>query len=56
MNLYQRLKQNPAKATRKRFSEEVIAKRLELQWWNWDIKKITKNIQNLTDNNIEKLK
>lgn len=46
---------NPAKEIRKRFSEDVIAKLLELKWWNWDIQKITKNIQNLTSNNIEKL-
>ena len=46
---------NPAKEIKKRFSEEVITKLLELQWWHWDIEKITKNIQNLTDNNIDKL-
>ncbi len=46
---------NPAKEIKKRFSEEVITKLLELKWWNWDIEKITKNIQNLTDNKIEKL-
>jgi virginiamycin A acetyltransferase len=46
---------NPAKLIKKRFSEDVITKLLELKWWNWDIKKITKNIQNLTDNKIEKL-
>ncbi|MBP93256.1 MAG: chloramphenicol acetyltransferase [Flavobacteriaceae bacterium] len=46
---------NPAKEIRKRFSEEVITKLLKLQWWDWDIEKITKNIQNLTDNKIEKL-
>ncbi len=46
---------NPAKEIKKRFSEGVIHKLLELEWWNWDIEKITKNIQNLTDNKIEKL-
>lgn len=46
---------NPAKEIKKRFSENVITKLLELKWWNWDIEKITKNIQNLTDNKIEKL-
>ena len=46
---------NPAKEIRKRFSEDLISKLLELKWWNWDIEKITKNIQDLTDNNIEKL-
>ena len=46
---------NPAREIKKRFSEEKIAKLLELQWWNWDIEKITENIQNLTGNDIEKL-
>lgn len=46
---------NPAKKIRKRFSEDVIAKLLELKWWNWDIDKITKNIKNLTENKIETL-
>lgn len=46
---------NPAKEIKKRFPKEVITKLLELQWWNWDIEKITRNIQNLTDNEIEKI-
>ena len=46
---------NPAKEIKKRFSEDTISKLLELKWWSWDIEKITKNIQNLTDNNFEKL-
>lgn len=46
---------NPAKEIKKRFSDETIAKLLELQWWNWDIEKITANIQHLTGNNVEKL-
>ena len=46
---------NPAKEIKKRFSEETIAKLLELQWWNWDIEKITANVQHLTSNNIDDL-
>jgi virginiamycin A acetyltransferase len=46
---------NPAKEIKKRFSQDIISKLLELKWWNWDIEKITKNIQSLTDNNFEKL-
>jgi len=46
---------NPAKEIKKRFSEETILKLLELQWWNWDIEKITNNVQNLTGNDIKKL-
>lgn len=46
---------NPAKEIKKRFTEVEISKLLKLQWWNWDINKITKNIQNLTDNRLENL-
>ncbi len=46
---------NPAGEIKKRFSEDTIAKLLKLKWWDWDIEKITKNIQYLTDNNIEKI-
>lgn len=46
---------NPASEIKKRFSKPTIEKLLELKWWEWDIEKITKNIQNLTDNKIENL-
>ena len=46
---------NPAKKIKKRFSPEFIERLLKLQWWNWDIEKITKNVQNLTDLDIDKL-
>lgn len=46
---------NPAKEIKKRFSKEQIEKLLKISWWNWEIEKITKNIQNLTDQNIEAL-
>ena len=39
---------NPAKEIRKRFSEEKTAELLELQWWNWDIEKISRNLHFLT--------
>ena len=46
---------NPAKEIKKRFSPEIIERLLKLQWWNWDIEKIIKNVQNLTDLDIDKL-
>jgi len=46
---------NPAKEIRKRFTEDKIAKLLKIKWWNWDIERITENIQNLTENDIDKL-
>ncbi|MFN8265153.1 MAG: CatB-related O-acetyltransferase [Chitinophagaceae bacterium] len=46
---------NPALEIKKRFSQEVIARLLEIKWWNWNVEKISRNVQNLTDNKIEKL-
>lgn len=46
---------NPAKEIKMRFNEEEVDKLLRLKWWDWDIKKITENIQNLTGNSFEKL-
>ena len=43
---------NPAQEIKKRFSKEVITKLLELKWWDWDIEKITRNLQHLTANEI----
>ena len=44
---------NPASELRKRFSQNEIEKLLELQWWNWSIEKISRNVQNLTSNNVD---
>ena len=46
---------NPAKLIRKRFDDDTIAKLLELKWWDWDIKKITANVNNLTGNDVAAL-
>lgn len=40
---------NPAKVIKKRFSDEKISELLNMQWWNWDIDKITENLSRLTD-------
>jgi virginiamycin A acetyltransferase len=47
---------NPAKEIKKRFSKEQIELLLEIKWWNWEIEKITENVQNLTSENIDSLK
>ncbi|MBE9170227.1 CatB-related O-acetyltransferase [Pleurocapsales cyanobacterium LEGE 06147] len=47
---------NPANVLRKRFSEETIELLLEISWWNWDIKKITKNLEKIVSADIEALK
>lgn len=46
---------NPAKVIKKRFSEETIERLLELKWWNWDIEKITRNVQHLSGNDLSQL-
>lgn len=46
---------NPAKEIRKRFPESTIRQLLELQWWNWDMERITRNVKALTGNNLEDL-
>jgi virginiamycin A acetyltransferase len=46
---------NPANLIKKRFNDEKISKLLALKWWDWDIDKITRNIQNLTSNDLDKL-
>lgn len=46
---------NPAKEIKRRFPEETIARLLELRWWDWDVERITANVQALTGNRIEEL-
>lgn len=46
---------NPAAEIKKRFSEEQIEKLLQLKWWDWGIEKITRNVKNLTDLNLDLL-
>jgi virginiamycin A acetyltransferase len=35
---------NPARVTRMRFSEEVVAALLRIRWWDWDLDKLTRNL------------
>jgi virginiamycin A acetyltransferase len=46
---------NPAKEIRKRFSEEVIDRLLELRWWDWEMEKITRNVRHLTGLELDRL-
>ncbi|MGC6406593.1 Vat family streptogramin A O-acetyltransferase [Bisgaard Taxon 45] len=39
---------NPACVIRQRFSPEKIEQLLNLKWWDWDIEKITRNLDFLT--------
>ena len=45
----------PAKIIRKRFSEEVISKLLEIKWWDWNEEKIKNNIEKIKRGDIENL-
>lgn len=47
---------NPAKEIRKRFDEETIQLLLAIKWWDWDVQKITDNIDFITNGNIDELK
>jgi virginiamycin A acetyltransferase len=46
---------NPSVLIKKRFSEQEVKQLLEIKWWNWEIDKITKHVQYLTEKNIDKL-
>lgn len=45
----------PAKEIRKRFAPDVVAKLLELEWWNWPIEKIKNLIDHIQSGDIEAL-
>ncbi len=47
---------NPAKIIKMRFEEDIINLLLQIKWWDWDKTKITKNLEILTSNNLDKLK
>ncbi len=47
---------NPAGEIRKRFDDETIRFLLKLKWWDWDVQKITGNLEFLTNGNIDELK
>lgn len=43
---------NPAQPVKKRFSDEQIDRLLQARWWDWDIEKITKHVQDLTSGDL----
>ena len=46
---------NPAKCIRQRFDDNAIQALLEVAWWNWDIEKITRNLEKIVAADIEAL-
>ncbi|MGF1589260.1 MAG: Vat family streptogramin A O-acetyltransferase [Pleurocapsa sp.] len=46
---------NPAKIIKQRFTAETIKTLLEIAWWNWDINKISTNLEYITSADIDTL-
>ncbi|TKH46565.1 acetyltransferase, partial [Bacillus cereus] len=47
---------NPANKIKERFSNEIIQELLQIQWWHFDIEKITGNIDAIVRGDIEPLR
>lgn len=45
----------PAKVIRKRFSDEVIRKLIDLKWWDWSERKIQSKLKAIQSGNIDDL-
>ena len=45
----------PAKKIRRRFSDDVIARLLELKWWDWPAEQIQRNIKNIQSGRLDLL-
>jgi virginiamycin A acetyltransferase len=45
----------PAKEIRKRFSDDVISRLLDLQWWNWEDSRVQAHLQDIMSGNIDGL-
>lgn len=46
---------NPAKCIRRRFEDDVVRSLIDIAWWNWDIEKITRNLNLITAADINAL-
>ncbi|MEL6319236.1 MAG: CatB-related O-acetyltransferase [Cyanobacteria bacterium J06626_14] len=46
---------NPAKTIRTRFDQATIDALLAIQWWNWDIERITRNLSSICGSDIQAL-
>ena len=47
---------NPCKVVKNRFDDETIEYLLKLRWWDWDIEKITRNIDVLCSGDLTKIR
>lgn len=46
---------NPARVVKYRFDEEIIAKLLKIQWWNWDYAYLNEAVPLLQSQHFEEL-
>lgn len=46
---------NPAQPLKQRFSDEVIARLLQIAWWDWPVEKISRNLAAITAADLEAL-
>lgn len=46
---------NPAKLIKQRFDREIINALLNIAWWNWDIEKISRNLEKIGSADIDAL-
>ncbi len=46
---------NPARVIKQRFSDADIARLLAIQWWHWEIEKITRNIAIIMGGDVDTL-
>jgi len=47
---------NPARCLKSRFDQSIIEELLTIAWWNWDIKKISENLEAIVAADIQALK
>lgn len=46
---------NPAQPLKQRFSDEVVARLLQVAWWDWPVEKISRNLAAITAADLEAL-
>jgi virginiamycin A acetyltransferase len=47
---------NPARLIRQRFPQEIVKELLGIAWWNWNVEKVTRNLQWIVSPDIEALR
>lgn len=47
---------NPARPIRRRFPPEIVEALLDVAWWDWDIEKVTRNLQHIVSADIDALR